>query len=166
MLYTYEHDGTTYTLNVERAGDGTYRVTLDGTPYTLRPIGGGFALETGSERRHVRAHVARESTPGGDLRHVWVDGDVFTLTVAETGAARKRGRSAAQGGALAAQMPGKINAVLVAEGDAVSAGQTLILMEAMKMELRVAAAADGTVRRVRVSVGDVVERGQVLVELG
>jgi biotin carboxyl carrier protein len=62
-------------------------------------------------------------------------------------------------------MPGQVIAVPVAAGDAVSRGQTLIVLEAMKMELRVAAPHDGTVEKVLVSVGEVVERGQPLAEV-
>jgi propionyl-CoA carboxylase alpha chain len=53
--------------------------------------------------------------------------------------------------------------VLVAPGDAVSAGQPLVLLEAMKMEHRVLAPADGTVAEVRVEAGQYVDAHQVLV---
>jgi biotin carboxyl carrier protein len=62
-------------------------------------------------------------------------------------------------------MPGQVRAVLVAAGDAVKAGQTLVVMEAMKMEIRANAPFDGIVAGVRVQVGDVVERDAALVEL-
>jgi biotin carboxyl carrier protein len=54
---------------------------------------------------------------------------------------------------------------LEAEGEAVTRGQTLLLLEAMKMELRVTAPADGRVWRVHCATGQVVERGQLLIEL-
>ena len=62
-------------------------------------------------------------------------------------------------------MPGRVLDVLVRAGDVVRKGDTLVLLEAMKMELRIAAPADGSVVHVRCAAGDVVERGQVLVEL-
>ena len=62
-------------------------------------------------------------------------------------------------------MPGRVLDVLVAAGDAVKRGATLVLLEAMKMELRIQAAADGQVTRIHVKPGEVVERGQVLVEV-
>ncbi|MCB0002281.1 MAG: acetyl-CoA carboxylase biotin carboxyl carrier protein subunit, partial [Anaerolineae bacterium] len=55
--------------------------------------------------------------------------------------------------------------VLVSAGDAVERGETLVLLEAMKMELRITAPAGGTVTGVRCKAGDVVDRGQVLVEI-
>jgi biotin carboxyl carrier protein len=64
-------------------------------------------------------------------------------------------------GSLAAPMPGTVLAVEVAVGDAVSAGQTLGVMEAMKMELALKAPYDGTVTSVA-AVGDQVALGHVL----
>jgi methylmalonyl-CoA carboxyltransferase 1.3S subunit len=54
----------------------------------------------------------------------------------------------------------------VSEGDTVERGQTLVILEAMKMELRVTAPEAGRVKRLLVQMGDVVERGQALVEIG
>ncbi|MFZ2359017.1 MAG: acetyl-CoA carboxylase biotin carboxyl carrier protein subunit, partial [Anaerolineae bacterium] len=68
-------------------------------------------------------------------------------------------------GSLAAAMPGLVLDVLVAEGDEVSQGQPLVLLSAMKMELRIAAPAAGKVVKVHCQAGQVVERGQVLVEI-
>ena len=62
-------------------------------------------------------------------------------------------------------MPGRVVKLLVAEGDAVTQGQPLVVMEAMKMELTVAAARDGVVGTLHVEVGDQVEADVPLVEL-
>ena len=69
------------------------------------------------------------------------------------------------GGSLAAPMPGAVLRVAVGAGDAVAAGDVLVVLEAMKMELAVSAPADGVVRSVLVSAGQLVARGQALVEL-
>ena len=66
-------------------------------------------------------------------------------------------------GSLVAAMPGTIRAVAVAEGDKVEAGQTVVVMEAMKMELAVEAPAAGTVTAVHVSLGDTINAGDPLV---
>jgi len=71
------------------------------------------------------------------------------------------GRSEAPGG-FAARMPGKVIDVRVRVGDAVRAGQTLLVLEAMKMENPMIATGDGVVTEVRVAVGDQVESGAVL----
>jgi biotin carboxyl carrier protein len=61
-------------------------------------------------------------------------------------------------------MPGRVLDVLVQAGDRVHQGDTLVLLEAMKMELRIQAPADGEVARVLVTPGQVVERGQLLID--
>jgi acetyl/propionyl-CoA carboxylase alpha subunit len=69
------------------------------------------------------------------------------------------------GGSLAAPMPGTVLRVDVHEGEHVDEGQTLVLLEAMKMELAVTAPAIGVVSAVLVEAGQLVSRGQALVEL-
>ncbi|MFP5298633.1 MAG: biotin/lipoyl-containing protein, partial [Actinomycetota bacterium] len=72
----------------------------------------------------------------------------------------------AAGGDAAAPMQGTILKVLVSEGDEVSAGQALAVLEAMKMETVISAPHDGTVQQVSVSPGDSVAAGQILVVIG
>ena len=67
---------------------------------------------------------------------------------------------------LVAPMPGLVVRVLVAPGDTVSAGQGLVVMEAMKMENELRAATAGVVTGVSVSPGTAVDKGAVLVTLG
>ena len=71
----------------------------------------------------------------------------------------------AGGQTVEAPMPGKILDIKVKVGDAVSYGQCVIAMEAMKMETEIVAPAAGTVAAINVSTGDSVETGAVLVTL-
>lgn len=64
-----------------------------------------------------------------------------------------------------AQMPGTVVKVLVASGSTVKSGDTLLVQEAMKMEVEVKAPVDGTVTSVSVSAGDQVASGQCLVTI-
>jgi 3-methylcrotonyl-CoA carboxylase alpha subunit len=66
---------------------------------------------------------------------------------------------------LEAPMPGVVRGVTVVQGDEVERGQTLVLLEAMKMEIRITAPQRSRVAKILCSVGDQVERGQVLVDL-
>jgi methylmalonyl-CoA carboxyltransferase small subunit len=65
---------------------------------------------------------------------------------------------------LTAPMGGTVVVVLVEAGAAVKSGETLLVLEAMKMETEVTAPKDGTVKSVDVAVGDAVQGGQVLIE--
>lgn len=64
-----------------------------------------------------------------------------------------------------AQMAGTVFEVSVKEGDSVIKGQTLIILESMKMEIPHEAEADGTVAKITVAEGDFVEENDILVEL-
>ena len=81
-------------------------------------------------------------------------------------AAPKLVQSAHGPGAVVAPMPGIIVNILVKEGDAVVAGSTLCVMEAMKMENNIIAPQAGSVKRIAVHVGAEVQSGQLLVQLG
>ncbi|HEY4624095.1 biotin/lipoyl-binding carrier protein [Solibacillus sp. FSL R7-0668] len=66
---------------------------------------------------------------------------------------------------IKAQMAGTVFEVSVKEGDSVTKGQTLIILESMKMEIAHDAEEDGAVAKVNVTEGDFVEEHDVLVEL-
>ena len=66
-------------------------------------------------------------------------------------------------GSLHAPMPGSVVSVEVSVGDAVRKGQTLVVLEAMKMEHPIGCPEDGVVSEIKVSAGEQVERGALLV---
>jgi len=68
-------------------------------------------------------------------------------------------------GSIASPMAGVILSIDVEEGESVSSGQLLVVLEAMKMENQIIAPSDATVKSINVSVGESVQDGQVLVEL-
>jgi pyruvate carboxylase subunit B len=72
----------------------------------------------------------------------------------------------ADGVAVAAPMPGAVIRILVGVGDQVKAGQSLLVLEAMKMEVEVKAPADGTVHSLSVGEGDTVAADQTLAHIG
>jgi biotin carboxyl carrier protein len=91
-----------------------------------------------------------------------------TMSAAVVDARRAALRGAAGAGAtgprsITSPMPGRVVAVLVAEGEVVEEGTGLVVVEAMKMENVLPARGAGTVSAVRVAVGDAVEAGQELV---
>jgi len=66
-------------------------------------------------------------------------------------------------GAITAPMPGQIKSIFVREGDRVTAGQKLLIMEAMKLENKINARREGIVKKILVRDGDTVNQGQELV---
>ena len=161
--YTYQAGETTWTVSLERRTD-QLQVTVAGRVYELKLL----PSETGLihfqfDGRQIRAHIAQ----AGSRRYIAIDGESWQLERVTTGPARSRrvGRgSAITSGALVAEMPGQVLELLVRPGDSVAAGQTLVLLEAMKMELRITAPAAGQIRQIYCTQGQIVERGQTLIE--
>jgi biotin carboxyl carrier protein len=63
-------------------------------------------------------------------------------------------------------MPGQVLRILVAQGQTVKTGDSLVVLEAMKMEQTIRTTIDGVVQSILVSIGQVVAPGQMLVEIG
>jgi geranyl-CoA carboxylase alpha subunit len=133
---------------------------------TLRapPDGVQLLSEHGGQVRCVvdgivrRAHVARD----GALLHLALDGGSFTFSEASPYPARDSGADPRR---ARAPVAGVVAQVLVAPGDVVEAGQPLVCVEAMKMEMWLHAGAAGTVRAVHTAAKAPVAAGAVLVEL-
>lgn len=116
---------------------------------------------------------------------ITVNGTVYDVTVEEGGAGSAPVRAAAPKAApkaaaapaaapapvaagsieVTASVPGKVFKVEASVGQAVKAGDPIIILEAMKMEIPVVAPEDGTVASINVSVGGAVESGDVLATL-
>ena len=88
-----------------------------------------------------------------------------TVRFDDTSHAAAKADAAAGSGLLKASMDGAIVDVVVAEGERVSRGQTLVVLEAMKMEHPLKADMDGTVAAIHCQAGDQVKSRQLLVEL-
>jgi propionyl-CoA carboxylase alpha chain len=91
------------------------------------------------------------------------DGHSSTAWIAQPRFATTEGQAANMN--PQAPVPGTVTAIEVQPGDQVQAGQTLVIVEAMKMEHRITAPTDGRVTQVRVSVGQAVDAHQVLVDV-
>lgn len=132
-------------------GDKTVDVEI------IRAQDGQLELLIDGER--VMAYVSAD----GAKRWVTVKGQTLMLT--KSTSAKRRGSSHDHGAGLVAPMPGLVRSVNVAEDEAVSKGQTLLVLEAMKMEIRIQAPRDGSVKKLLVQPGQTVEREQVLIEI-
>lgn len=160
MNFQYQLGNQITSVRVEKTGAG-YAVTLNDETYAIEiePRAAGELSLLINGQRHT-AHVAAE----GARRWVALNGQTFELSIPQ---AQKKTRRGKAGGheSLEAQMPGLVRKVLVTEGEAVTQGQSLLILEAMKMEIRVGAPHTGTVARIGVREGETVGRGQVLIEL-
>ena len=147
------------TLELTKTGK-SYRATLGDKSVDveiLRAEEGQIGLLIDGER--VTAYVSSDNSK----RWVTINGKT-TLLTKSTGTKRS-GAKHDHSGELTAPMPGQVRAVNVSEGDAVTKGQTLIVLEAMKMEMKIQSPSDGTVSKLFVKQGETVEREQMLIEI-
>lgn len=137
-----EVDGDRYEATVTREADGTATVELDGETFEVHVEDDDVATIDG---RQVPFSLPSFS-PGG------APGEHGTLVEGE--------------GAVYPPMPGKLVEVHVEEGDEVEMGDTLAVLEAMKMQSTITAGRSGTVLRVHAAAGEAVEGRDLLFEVG
>ena len=126
--------------------------------------GGAAAYTATVDGKNVTVEVSAD----GKEYTAKVNGKSFKVAVAEGAAAPAAKAAASAGGAaadLTAPMPGTVIKVLVAEGDEVAEGQTVVVMEAMKMETEIKAEKAGRVAQIVAAQGAVVAAGDVLVKI-
>jgi 3-methylcrotonyl-CoA carboxylase alpha subunit len=132
-------------------------IDLEGKSYSFNLAGttpNGLILKMGERLFQVPIVSKREDT------HLIVGGKDVLLK----SASRKKKKGEGEGHMLS-PMPGKILSVLVKSGDSVKKGDTLLIMEAMKMEHAIKASKDGIVVKVFFEEGQQVEGGIELVEM-
>lgn len=150
--------GARRTVELRTASDGSIEAVVDGRAKRVR-----IAPRADGSLR-LDAHVAW-LTVAGRRTFVTLDGRDYVFEIA---AARQAGAHDHGGGSseVAMPMPGLVLSVAVKPGDAVTRGQPLVVVEAMKMEHTLRAPRDGVVARVAASPGEKADAGRVLVEIG
>lgn len=148
-------------------------------------VAGGFEVSIDGERRKVdlvclngrlaslrytddnRSHHVSYQRQGGGRWRVAVGEQEFDFAVLSPIEASGSDLADLGSGAscIEAPIPGKVVSVSVAEGDEVEPGQSMVVLEAMKMENELTVERAGRVAKVLVAAGDTVETGAVLVEL-
>ncbi len=166
MKFKVKVDGQEKEIEVSRQGD-RLRISIDGQSTDVRVVhsdGPYFVLEydqaVGEHRQRRRLRAAGHLD--GDRRQLWVNGSLLTYERLREGDGAQAREA---GGSLSASIPAVVSEILVEEGQQVSAGQKLILLESMKMILPVQAPHDGVVTAIRCATGEAVQPGVPLVEL-
>ena len=162
----------TWTADDSRVQPPSVRLRWLGNAWELREPGRepvavtaswrGDDLDVGIDGTATRVAMTREG------RDVWVGAAGATRMYCEPEPVRSASdaRAASATGAVTSPMPGTVVAVAVAEGDEVTAGRALVVVEAMKMEHTVVAPSDGVVTDLPVTVGQKVALGQLLARVG
>lgn len=160
MRYRYQSAGRVYEVALDRMERG-YRVTINGESFEAEVLDAQpGALSLRFDGRPVTLYWATQD----DRKWVSLQGCTYLLEKPDTRAARAGGGGPGDN-ELRAPMPAQVLEVYTLEGGVVEKGQTLMLLEAMKMEIRIQAPLTGTVLRLAAQEGETVERNQVLLEL-
>ena len=162
-----------------------YQTIVNGKTYEIEIIEDGRLLVNGEERE-LDFRVLREGElysllldnhsfeavvdGRDDLYHVLMAGNLYEVKVTDERSRRLESAFMHFGDtsgevSIRAPMPGLIVRVPVTEGQAVSKGDTVIILESMKMENELKAPRDGTIRHVNVKAGDSVEQNKVLMTI-
>lgn len=160
MLLNFVTDETQVSIDVKKDGQD-WLLNIDGQEVPLQAKqhrSGVWLVDTHQGRR--RLWVARRN----DEYLVFCDGKVHTLRLRSEDH-DDDDHDFGAGPNLVADMPGKVVQVKVQVGQEVEAGQTLVIMESMKMETELAAAARGRIEAIHVENGQLVGQGDALVDL-
>ena len=157
----YQHGEVLHDLAVMALGSGSYQV-FDSSQSCLVEL---LSLEGSSAHVGIDGarHVARFHTPRSGKLYLSIDGRAaqYLDMIRLDGALEHSGGS----GRVSAPMHGLLLEVRVAPGDVVESGQTLAVLEAMKMHYEILAEANGTVREVMAEAGKQVAAEDVLIEI-
>ena len=158
---TYELAGRSARVVVETDGDLLLVSTGDRRFVVRAKPGESGRLDLEIDGRRMQCHtlVDRERVA------LAIAGALFDMRRPDPRRQAHSAGAAPDAGRLLASMPGRVIAVNGGPGDAVKAGDTIVLLEAMKMELRLVAPFDGVIARLGCAAGQVVERGQLLAEV-
>lgn len=160
MLVHVELNGNEYEVEVQPTADGQLRVQLGDKTLTIQanqlPEDGISMLVDGES---LTAYKTGDTLYMSGFQYdVKADDPLKKELVRSSGFVRNEA-------VVTAAMPGNVKRILKTEGNAVSAGEGILVLEAMKMENEIGAPMEGTIRQIFVQEGEVVETGAILFEL-
>ena len=145
--YAFTIDGQLFEIDLVEVSRGIYSLLHDGRSYNVE------AIPTGGKTKYT----VNTFLQSFDLEII----DAQTRYLRS----RNQGGAADSGNTIRVPMPGKVVEVFVKEGDEVTAGQTLVIVSAMKMESEYKTGRDGKVKKVLVKAGESVDSDQVMIVL-
>lgn len=143
--YKYKINGTKFNVTVGDVEDNKVHVEVNGTPYDVEL---DKAPAAAASIKKSKAPAAAPRTESGEK--------VITKPAAPAGG----------GVAVKSPLPGTIMSINVSEGQSVNAGDTVCVLEAMKMENDIHCTTGGTVKKILVAVGDAILEGTDIMIIG
>ena len=152
MRYQYTVKGVDYEVEIQDIEGNIANVTVNGIPFEVEmklPVKAGKQKVKLSEDRKVKNEESNSSSAAANA--------------SSTPTAKPA--AAASGKPVVAPLPGTINEIKVKVGDKVNAGDTVVILEAMKMQNNIEAETSGTITGINVNKGDAVMEGDTLVTI-
>lgn len=140
--FKFTIDGSKYNVSIKDIEENTAHIEVNGTPYEVE----------------IDQEVKVSKTPKLVRKPV-------VNTINDSAILKKNTTTGTFGFKVEAPLPGNIFKMLVKEGDSVKKGDTLLIMEAMKMENNILSEKDGVVGKILVNEGDAVLQNDVLLEI-
>ena len=149
--YEYKVKGVDYVVEIQDIEGNIANVTVNGIPFEVeikQPVKSSKQKVKLSEERRVKSEEFNSSS---------------SATNASSATTTKS--AAASGKPVVAPLPGTINEIKVKVGDKVNTGDTVVVLEAMKMQNNIDAETSGTITSINVNKGDAVMEGDTLVTI-
>ncbi len=150
--YEYKVKGVDYVVEIQDIEGNIANVTVNGIPFEVemkQPVKAGKQKVKLSEERRVKSEESNSSSSATNA----------------SSATATQPAAAASGKPVVAPLPGTINEIKVKVGDKVNAGDTVVILEAMKMQNNIEAETSGTITSINVNKGDAVMEGDTLVTI-
>ena len=157
--YEYKVKGVDYVVEIQDIEGNIANVTVNGIPFEVemkQPVKAGKQKVKLSEERRVKSEEFNSSSSATNAS---------SATNESSAPITKPAAAAASGKPVVAPLPGTINEIKVKVGDKVNAGDTVVVLEAMKMQNNIDAETSGTIASINVNKGDAVMEGDTLVTI-
>lgn len=157
--YEYKVKGVDYVVEIQDIEGNIANVNVNGIPFEVemkQPVKAGKQKVKLSEERRVKSEEFNSSSSATNTS---------SATNESSAPITKPAAAAASGKPVVAPLPGTINEIKVKVGDKVNAGDTVVVLEAMKMQNNIDAETSGTIASINVNKGDAVMEGDTLVTI-
>ena len=154
--YQYTVKGVDYEVEIQDIEGNIANVTVNGIPFEVemkQPVKAG--------KQKVKLSEERRAEGSEERRVKSEESNSSSASAASTSSAS----TATAGKPVVAPLPGTINEIKVKVGDKVNAGDTVVILEAMKMQNNIEAETSGTITSINVNKGDAVMEGDTLVTI-
>lgn len=159
--YIVNIDEEEYIVEIEDTDVYINGIRAEETNFSAINDQGLYLIQSGTEKQEI--HIQRETT--NDFQ-ITVDGHHLSAQIErDNGRKSQKKRTTNDDGSVTAPMPALIIEVSVSEGDTVEEGQILLVLEAMKMQMKIKSPSRANVKRICRQAGDRVEKGEVLLHL-